>query len=496
MCEAGICVTAPAECQAVLSCGLGRNCAVGTSIPAVPCIGGACPAGTECAFGVACVPRVACDATAECPAPTVCLNGACDQQPPACVASSECGEGFVCRDGACRQRALCALDADCPDELVCDFGECASPTPCFQDAQCAAGRECSGGLCLPIIQSASCDAATRVDAPVLLFQSFALGAAELTASCGESSGTERVYVVPAGAGPLCASLSGAASASTLSVRNDCPGRLTSELACGSAQPNRTARVDVGLSGEDQFVIADHAAGPGDANFTLEFSPGPCPAAGGCVTYEDCDRGSLCIGGACVLNAGGLCTEGEVRLLGGPNTATGRVEVCHHGVWGTICSDGFDALDATVVCGQLGFDGDAAFELTGAYGDGPADLPTWITGLGCALGDASLTDCAPVYNQGTCLGGHAAALECSGELAAVEVCNGLDDDGNGLADDNTVEAGQPCLSPLPGRCAIGSSFCSNGRLSCTPGRPASEVCNCVDDNCNGQTDELQDCPPCP
>lgn len=51
-----------------------------------------------------------------------------------------------------------------------------------------------------------------------------------------------------------------------------------------------------------------------------------------------------------------CRNGDVRLIRGRNSLQGRVEVCYDGVWGTVCSRGWDREDANVVCRQLGLSG--------------------------------------------------------------------------------------------------------------------------------------------
>ena len=81
-------------------------------------------------------------------------------------------------------------------------------------------------------------------------------------------------------------------------------------------------------------------------------------------------------------------EGEVRLVGGSGPHSGRVEVNHNGVWGTVCSlQNWDLQDAMVVCRQLGY-GTAVSALSNV-GSGPA----WYYDVSCSGHEANLTQCS-------------------------------------------------------------------------------------------------------
>ena len=45
---------------------------------------------------------------------------------------------------------------------------------------------------------------------------------------------------------------------------------------------------------------------------------------------------------------------EARLAGGETEREGRLEVSYNGVWGTVCADDFDDINAAVACHVLGY----------------------------------------------------------------------------------------------------------------------------------------------
>ena len=51
----------------------------------------------------------------------------------------------------------------------------------------------------------------------------------------------------------------------------------------------------------------------------------------------------------------MCSDGEVRLVGGETEREGQVEMCYNGVWGAVCADGWNEIAANIVCRQLGYE---------------------------------------------------------------------------------------------------------------------------------------------
>ncbi len=77
--------------------------------------------------------------------------------------------------------------------------------------------------------------------------------------------------------------------------------------------------------------------------------------------------------------------------------------------------------------------------------------------------------------------------CNAASAQAEVCNGVDDDCDGVTD-NVPGVNDPCKSANAfGNCS-GKQVCTPLGLACDASAASPETCNGKDDNCDGQTDE--------
>ncbi len=166
-----------------------------------------------------------------------------------------------------------------------------------------------------------------------------------------------------------------------------------------------------------------------------------------------DDGNPGGGGGCMTGGAGICAAGTLACTAGAVTciqnAQPSIEVCN-------------ALDDNC--------------------DGASDDGNPGGGLVCATGKLG------VCNPGTtsCTGG---TILCDQNVQpSNEVCDGLDNNCNGVADEGNPGAGQPCTTGKVGVCAAGTTACQGGAIVCVQNtQPSTEVCDGADNNCDGTVD---------
>ena len=182
--------------------------------------------------------------------------------------------------------------------------------------------------------------------------------------------------------------------------------------------------------------------------------------------EDCDD---------LVDEGCLCSpEGSTRPCG-PNpigACRQGVETCTAAGWaacaGAVLPAATDACDGTN-------DDDC---------DGSVD-----EGCACSDGDSRACGLGACAGSQSCTGG--AWAPCDGAAPTVEMCDGVDSDcdGSADADDPDVEGVGDTCGATEGICVAGRQVCAAGSLSCGGPHvgPQSEVCDHVDQDCDGELD---------
>nr|XP_040041707.1 deleted in malignant brain tumors 1 protein isoform X3 [Gasterosteus aculeatus aculeatus] len=119
------------------------------------------------------------------------------------------------------------------------------------------------------------------------------------------------------------------------------------------------------------------------------------------------------------DAGVACEAGSpVRLVNSDNRCSGRVEVYHDAQWGTVCDDGWDLMDADVVCRQLGCGAARSAVVSTAFGQGSG--PIWLDHVSCSGNESSISDCRhPGFGVHNCQHGEDAGVICDSNFTTTE-----------------------------------------------------------------------------
>uniref|UniRef100_A0A9J7WUJ1 SRCR domain-containing protein n=1 Tax=Cyprinus carpio carpio TaxID=630221 RepID=A0A9J7WUJ1_CYPCA len=111
----------------------------------------------------------------------------------------------------------------------------------------------------------------------------------------------------------------------------------------------------------------------------------------------------------------------LRLSGGEGRCSGRLEVYHNAVWGSVCDDQWDISDAQVVCRQLGCG--AALRADGNSTFGAGEGVVWMNKVECRGNEIHLWDCPLSLNNHTdCSHKEHAGLTCA-DLETVRLVGG-------------------------------------------------------------------------
>ncbi|HVW25464.1 MAG TPA: MopE-related protein [Polyangiaceae bacterium] len=250
----------------------------------------------------------------------------------------------------------------------------------------------------------------------------------------------------------------------------------------------------GIDDNCDGIIDNSPSGSGQACTADCPKPDPCIAAGNCTLQVSANT-SGCYG-ACAFDGRTACASGSDNCSHPGKTAetcNGLDDDCDG-----LIDNGFNLLTDVNNCGSCGF---------------KCALPG-TTNASCVNGQCRSTKCTPGFidldNDPT----NGCEYACPVFPTKPEVCNGIDDDCDGVKDDSPTDTGKACTGncPAPDPCVAANScspatiapnnngcygvcqpggltVCTNGALTCSyASLEQPETCNGVDDNCDGRVDE--------
>ena len=452
-----------------------------------------------------------------------------------------CGIDEFCNDGICR--STCESDEDCVetgDEKCNDSGDsvlvCEEAQPgCRKwkkDRTCEDGDECVEGeciaICVPQCEGKQCgpDGCGGVCGACDEHYACDVGMCIYQPGCGDGACdpelNEDCSLCELDCGCGCGEVCEAGSC----VWTACDGRECGSDGCEG---------NCGECPADEVCFADgtcacipECEGKQCGDDRCGSPCGVCPDGQGCVENkclvlaqfgEPCEEDIRCFSGICLqLGYGGICSDGCISdcptgwqcfPLGVSGSDISYVctpqlqYLCLPCVNDSDCMPPDVSTEAKCVWGNS----QGAFCGIGCAGDG--DCPV---GYGCqsvqdgkqcvpysgtcacsqfAIEVQASTSCTIVNNYGACYGERYCTedglSDCDGLLPGPEICDLVDNDCDGVTDD--VYGSQACtVDNAHGSCA-GYTMCVDGILTCHGQQPASETCNGKDDNCDGLTDEV-------